>query len=133
MRKDLIYTFSELERLMGATKFDYLPPVKFTTKLTDSAVTVKIPVPGVTKDDISVRLDGHILLIDIADNFQYLSGWPKMQSSKDDFSKSYCVTGCELKNSLIFDYEKDFIIALENGVLVISIPLKNTKKEFVWA
>lgn len=138
MRNDSIYTFSELENLMKANmaKRDYLPPVRITSKLTDSYATIMVPIPGVHKEDVSVKLDGDTVIITIKDNdnAQFLDGWKKNARCWDgpNNDNSFGLR-CGLKENLVVDFEKEFLLALENGVLVISVPLKSTKKEFVWA
>lgn len=139
MHSDYFNTLDELERLMNlrpryVSYADFTPTAKIQTNLTDSAATIMVPVPGVRKEDISVKLDDHTVTIRVADNFQYLQGWGKRVASADSAEvKTCCEKSCELLSKLVLDFEKEFLLALENGVLVISIPLKNNKKEFVWA
>jgi len=84
----------------------------------DHSFIVSIPVPGMSRDDLSVRLEGNVLVVESKDRLQLSgpdAGW------KRQFKHSFVLTG---------DIDPDHIQAkCRNGLLTIEVNKVNKDKK----
>lgn len=110
------------------------PRERVESEIIDTTFLLKVPVPGVNKNNIDVKLDGDEVVIIVNNDTKYLKTYSAIKSvTKGDKTENSAEIRVQLNlvNNTI-DYDGNFSMNLENGILYIYVPIKSLTKNFEW-
>ena len=97
----------------------------FSFKETESQFTVIVEMPGVSRQDIKVSLKDEKIKIKVSDNFNYLKGFRTVVENETKTKELNLVISNKIAGKI--DGSKQFIAALNDGILQLYIPIKNNE------
>ena len=92
----------------------------------DNAYTVEVAVPGIRKEDCKIRLNGDVMTISVEKQQQLEENGKKRRYLRKEFSYSKFEQSFSLPEEVD---QKNVHAEVKDGVLSISLPKKEVKKE----